>query len=308
MKPFQKIFIEITNFCGLSCSFCTPQKAKDSMNLEDFNRICTEISPFTHLCALHILGDPLTLDDLNSYLKIAESYNLKIDITTSGFYCSDAKTNLLLKSPCIHQINISLTSMLYQKRQVALESYLKPIFTLLSQHQQSKSEKFINLRLWNLTKDFTPPPQNTAIYKALEEFFKTPITTPKTRLAYKIHLLEQPFFKWASLDSKPLAQKGFCYGGSKQLGILCNGDVVPCCFDTKGVIKLGNLFKDSMPIILESPRLKRLVAGFKDGVILENLCQHCSHPSYLATLNRFYAHTNPIKDSTKFNGENGGIL
>ncbi len=255
------------------------------MNLADFDRICAEISPFTHLCALHILGDPLTLDNLDSYLKIAISHNLKIDITTSGFYCNNEKTNLLLQSPCIHQINISLTSALYQKRQTNLEFYLKPIFTLLSQHQQSKNEKFINLRLWNLTKYFTPPPQNTTIYKALQEFFKTPITTPRTRLAYKIHLLEQPFFEWVNLDSKPITQQRFCYGGSKQLGILCNGDVVPCCFDTKGEIKLGNLLTDSMATILENPRLKRLVAGFKEGIALENLCCHCNYPSYLATLN-----------------------
>ena len=285
MKPFQKIFIEITNFCGLSCSFCTPNKAKDSMDLKNFEKICSEIAPFTHLCALHILGDPLTLDNLESYLKIATTYQLKIDITTSGFYLNNKKINLLLQNSCVHQINISLTSSLYQKKQINLKSYLSSILALLFKHQAIKSEKFINLRLWNLKKDFTPPLKNSPIYQVLYNFFQTPITTPKTRLAYKIHLLEQPFFEWVSLESQTISQNGFCYGGSKQLGILCNGDVVPCCFDTKGVINFGNLFQDSMPKILENPHLKKLVEGFKNGVRIEELCQHCSYPDYLANLN-----------------------
>lgn len=285
MKPFQKIFIEITNFCGLSCSFCTPKKAKDSMDLNDFNKICKEIAPFTHLCALHILGDPLTLDNLESYLKIATMHQLKIDITTSGFYWNNEKINLLLQNPCIHQINISLTSSLYQKKPTNLKTYFNSIFTLLSKHQAIQSEKFINLRLWNLQKDFTSPPKNSPIYQALHDFFQVPITTPKTRLAYKIHLLEQPFFEWVNLESQIISQKGFCYGGSKQLGILCNGDVVPCCFDTKGVINFGNLLKDSMLKILENPRLKRLVENFKNEVRIEELCWHCNYPDYLIKLN-----------------------
>ena len=160
---FKKIFIEITNFCGLNCSFCTPMKAKDTMSLNLFSKIIREIQPYTKLCALHILGDPLTLHNLKSYLDSAQ--DLRIEITTSGFYLTPQNTALLLNHPNIHQINFSLTSALYQKNKVNLDSYLTPILDFCATHQHLQSEKFINLRLWNLNATLSAPSKNTEIYR-----------------------------------------------------------------------------------------------------------------------------------------------
>ncbi|MDE5925961.1 MAG: SPASM domain-containing protein [Helicobacter sp.] len=274
---FNKIFIEITNFCGLNCSFCTPTKAKDIMPLSLFSRIAKEIAPYTHFCALHILGDPLSVESLKEYLDIAENFKLKIDLTTSGFYCNVENSNLLLHHPSIHQINISLTSALYQKESIALDSYLKAILELCTLHQKLKSEKFINLRLWNLNKDFSAPNKNTILYQRLKDFFHLDKIVPtKTRLAYKIHLVGAPFFEWVN-PQKTKISNGFCYGASKQLGILCNGVVVPCCFDTKGAIPLGNLSTQNLKEILQTPRIESLIQGFKEGKRIESLCQSCSY-------------------------------
>lgn len=280
---FNKIFIEVTNACGLSCSFCTPQKLpKNIINTENFSTICQKITSHTHLCALHILGDPLTLDNLLDYLNIATAHNIKLDITTSGFYLNPTNITLLLKHPSIHQINISLTSVLYQKNYQNLKQYLENVFLLCSKHQILKSQKFINLRLWNLDKNFNPPSINQPIYQLLTQYFNTPLKIPKTRLSYKIHLIQQPFFEWPNIDSTNSYTQGFCYGGSKQLGILNNGDIVPCCFDTKGEIKLGNIFKQSLEEIYNTQRYKMLLKNFQKGVLAEELCKHCSYPLYLS--------------------------
>lgn len=273
---FKKIFIEITNFCGLNCSFCTPMKAKDTMPLNLFSKIIREIQPYTNLCALHILGDPLTLHNLKSYLDSAQ--DLRIEITTSGFYLTPQNTALLLNHPNIHQINFSLTSALYQKNKVNLDSYLTPILDFCATHQHLQSEKFINLRLWNLNATLSAPSKNTEIYQALQDFFHLDLIAPtKTRLAYKIHLVGAPFFQWADEKAPPQHKEGFCYGASKQLGILCNGVVVPCCFDTKGEIPLGNLNSQSLNEILHTPRIESLILGFKEGKRIESLCQNCSY-------------------------------
>lgn len=279
---FEKIFVEITNFCGLNCTFCTPLKeSKRVMPLNLFGKIAQEISPHTKLCALHILGDPLSVESLKDYLDIAENFQLKIDLTTSGFYCNEENSNLLLHHSSIHQINLSLTSALYQNRPVALDSYLAPIFNLCSKHQQLKSEKFINLRLWNLNQDLSAPSKNATLYQHLEKFFNLDSIIPtKMRLAYKIHLIGAPFFEWANSQKSqenPREKHGFCYGASKQLGILCNGIVVPCCFDTQGSIPLGNLSTQSLKEILHTPRIKSIIQGFKEGKRVESLCQSCSY-------------------------------
>lgn len=273
---FEKIFIEITNFCGLHCTFCTPQKdSKAQMSLELFSKITNAITPYTKLCALHILGDPLTLPNLNKYLNIAK--HLKLDITTSGFFTKPLHT--LLEYPNIHQINISLTSALYQKNPISIQQYLQPILEFCALHKIQKSEVFINLRLWNLDNAFNAPPCNLELYKILESFFSCKITTQKTKLSYKIHLIQAPFFSWADAKN-PKTTEGFCYGGSKQLGILHNGIVVPCCFDAKGIVALGDLNTQSFKEILQSKRLIHLIEGFKNNKRVESFCQSCVYPSY----------------------------
>ncbi len=283
-EKFEKIFIEITNFCGLDCSFCTPKKqVKKLMPLEDFKKVTQKVSPYTKLCALHILGDPLSVKNLSQYLQIAQSYNLKLEITSSGFYLED-NIDLLLNTPCIHQINISLMSALYQSKAVNLKEYFQPILRLCKMHQELKSEKFINLRLWNLDKNFNPPALNTEIYNLLKRYFAFRETSAlKIRLNYKIFLHQARCFEWANVDSTISYKKGFCYGGIKQLGILCDGRVVPCCFDTKGIINLGNILEESLEEILQKQRIKSLVQGFKDNNLVELLCQSCSYPQYLAS-------------------------
>lgn len=264
------------------------------MPLEAFETLTLKISPHTKLVALHLLGDPLSLPNLQDYLQIAQKSNLKLEITTSGFYLAK-QIPLLLETPCIHQINISLASLLYQTKKLKnpsnaaflpkdcenLEEYLDNIFKLCHLHQQTKSEKFINLRLWNLNPDFSMPKQNQALLDRLTQYFHTPINPPKTRLAYKIHLLMQPFFSWVNLKSPLFNQPLFCYGASKQLGILCQGEVVPCCFDTQGVIRLGNIFSNSLNDILSNPRTKALLQGFKNHQYTEELCRHCTYPAFI---------------------------
>ncbi|WP_297809762.1 radical SAM/SPASM domain-containing protein [uncultured Helicobacter sp.] len=278
----KKVFIEITNFCGLNCTFCTPLKdSKDIMSLSLFSKIAKEIKPYTRFCAFHILGDPLSVESLKDYLDIARDFGLKIDLTTSGFYCNANNSHLLLHHPSIHQINISLMSALYQNKFISLDSYLAPIFNLCHQHQQLQSKKFINLRLWNLNQNFSAPKKNFPIYQHLKDFFHLDSIQPiKTRLAYKIHLVGAPFFEWVN-PKKPKQNEGLCYGASKQLGILCNGIVVPCCFDTKGSINLGNIKTQSLKEILNTPRVESLIQGFKEGKRIESLCQNCSYiPQY----------------------------
>ena len=48
MPKFKKIYIEITNNCNLSCSFCSKDnRKKTSLTLEAFEYILSEIKDYT---------------------------------------------------------------------------------------------------------------------------------------------------------------------------------------------------------------------------------------------------------------------
>ena len=59
------------------------------------------------------------------------------------------------------------------------------------------------------------------------------------------------------------------------IGILVDGTIVPCCLDSKGIIKLGNIFKDELKYIIQSERYIRMLNGFKNNKKIEELCKKC---------------------------------
>ena len=69
----------------------------------------------------------------------------------------------------------------------------------------------------------------------------------------------------------------FCYGLRDQIGVLCDGTVVPCCLDHEGDLALGNLMETPLDVILESPRAKAMFDGFAAGRAAEELCRKCGY-------------------------------
>ncbi|TQR32335.1 radical SAM protein [Campylobacter sp. MIT 99-7217] len=274
---FQKIYIELSDICGLECSFCPSVKAlRGVMSLDDFENLARKIHNKARLFTFHLLGDPLILENLEQYLNIARAYKMKLELTTSGFYLSKKNQALLLEFDNIRQINLSLMSFLSQKK-LKFEAYFSPILELCDKHISLKKQSFINLRLWNLKPNFQSPLQNEPIYKLLEEHFKLKIDKEarQNRLARKIFLHQARLFKWASLNSKKIKTTGSCHALSKQLGVLSNGILVPCCLDSAGQINLGNIFENSLEELSLKPRFVKMKEGFKRGILLEELCQKC---------------------------------
>lgn len=274
---FKKIYVELSDICGLKCEFCPSQKAQRGvLSLQDFEKIAMQIYDKAELFALHLLGDPLILSDLRAYLNLAKAYKMRLEITTSGFYLSEENQNLLLDYENIHQINISLASFFSQKK-LDLNAYLKPILKLCDRHLECKNSSFINLRLWNLNADFKAPKENGAIYEILKENFKDEFDFKafKIRLQRHIILHQARRFTWPSLNAPFISQKGFCHALKEQVEILSDGTLVPCCLDTGGVIALGNVLKNPFQNLLKTKKFLDLKQGFERGERLENLCQRC---------------------------------
>lgn len=274
---FKKIYIELSDICGLKCEFCPSQKARRGvLSLQDFEKIAMQICERAEIFTFHLLGDPLILDNLEQFLSIAKAYKMRLEITTSGFYLNEENQNLLLEFENIHQINISLASFFSQKK-LDLNAYLKPILKLCERHFERKNSSFINLRLWNFNADFKAPKENEAIYQILRQNFKEEFDfkAPKIRLQRHIILHQARRFTWPSLDASFISKKGFCYALKEQVGILSDGTLVPCCLDSGGAINLGNVLENSFQNLLETKKFLDLKQGFERGERLENLCQRC---------------------------------
>lgn len=293
---FEKIYIELSDICGLNCGFCPSVKGvRGAMSVEKFGIIAKKVAGVGRIYTFHLLGDPLVLPNLKDFIKLANAHKMPLELTTSGFYMSEKNAQLLLESENIRQINLSLMAFLAQKK-LNLNEYFAPILRFLRLHLAQNSQSFVNLRLWNLGANFTPPFENNAIYSLLEREFNTKIqkNAPKNRLENRIILHQSELFCWAGTKADDLGVqtefanlqgernapkvpcvKGSCHALRKQIGILSDGTVVPCCMDTNGVMGLGNLFTQELSEILASKRAVAMKKGFERDEFTEKLCQQC---------------------------------
>ena len=95
------------------------------------------------------------------------------------------------------------------------------------------------------------------------------------RLSEGVYLSKFHQFIWPDLNNSYYSEVGKCYGLIDHIGILSNGDVVPCCLDSNGTICLGNIFNDSFDDILSSGRVNSIITGFKNNYKCEEFCRHC---------------------------------
>ena len=108
-KRFKKIYIEITNCCNRSCSFCPPTRRPPGfMSVTHFRHILREIRPWTDYIYLHVKGEPLLHPQLNQILAAAAGEKIYVNLTTNGTLLA-RQQETLLRYP-IRQINISLHS------------------------------------------------------------------------------------------------------------------------------------------------------------------------------------------------------
>lgn len=274
---FEKIYIELSDICGLDCAFCPSTKGvRGAMSVEKFMSVAPKLAGKARIYTFHLLGDALILPNLAEFIKVAKAHKMPLELTTSGFYMSEKNQALLLESLNIRQINFSLMAFLAQNR-VNLGDYFAPILRFIRAHIALQKQSFVNLRLWNLNADFSNTSQNESIYRLLEREFGVQIqrNARKNRLANRVILQQSPQFHWASLAGKTLHTKGSCYALRKQIGILSNGTLVPCCMDSAGVIALGDIFSQDLNEILTSPRALMIKQGFQKGEFVEKLCQKC---------------------------------
>jgi len=276
---FLKAYIEITNICGLACSFCPPKiKPNLTMSLENFTKLLEELKPFTKEIAFHVMGDPIVVSNLNKYLDIAKQKNMKVTITTTGYFLKRINMQVLLHE-AIKQINFSLNSFNKNNLNKSFEEYFEPIIEFAKKKVEVNSNSFINFRLWNIDNQKTEDRYNTKVLEYLGSIYGVNLEAPNKkeaiRLDNKVLLHFDSYFEWPSLQNTHFSN-GYCHGLSKQIAFLADGTVIPCCLDGEGVVDLGNVFQSSLKEILESKKAKDIIEGFKNKEAIEELCQKCS--------------------------------
>ena len=273
MKRFKKIYLEISNLCNLRCNFCPGTKRPPrAMTAEELNFLLPRLRPWADYLYFHLMGEPLLHPELERFLQLAGDAGFKVILTTNGTLLPK-RQEMLLRSPALHKINISLHAFEANDLSVPFSQYLEGCFRF---GQAAQGEKIVSYRLWN---NGGLDSQNRDIVHTMHSFFPREWVTERkgTRVGERIYLEYGDKFDWPDLSASESDRDVFCYGLRDQVGVLADGTVVPCCLDHEGDIALGNLFTQTMEQILSTPRAKAIYEGFSYGRAAESLCRKCGY-------------------------------
>lgn len=271
-KRFNRIYVEITNKCNLSCSFCKKSnRLLKEMTVTEFKEVISKIKDYTNTICLHVKGEPLLHSKLNEILNICDDNNIKVSLTTNGTLLKN-KINELINHKSLSKVHISLNA------EVTNQNYLNDIFKAVSNFPQ---EKIIIYRIWALKEDKLDE-KSTKIVEKLKKYYNLSNDTVEklqkkknTKIDFNKYVDKDYHFIWPIISNNK--SNGFCEGLKSQLAILSDGTVTVCCLDDDGLVNLGNIFLENLKDILEKSKTKRIIEGFRNNKCVEKLCQSCSY-------------------------------
>ena len=106
---YRRVYVEITNQCNASCSFCPGTRRKPRrMTMEEFQLIAGKLQGVTKYLYYHLMGEPLTHPLLPDMIRYASSLGFKSAITTNGKLLPKVGRKLLEAG--VYKVNISVHS------------------------------------------------------------------------------------------------------------------------------------------------------------------------------------------------------
>ena len=269
---YSRVYVEITNICNMHCSFCHGHsRAPRQMTESEYARILQQLAGKTGYLYHHLMGEPLIHPLLPRFLEMAAEAGFKPMLTTNGTLLHKLGDTLLVNG--LHKINISLHSF-EGESPAEHRAYLERIAAFAE--KANAAGIILSLRLWNKGCDDGKNDITLAVLRdALPGQWKE--NTRGYRIRDKLFLEWGDRFQWPDQNAPEGDDHIYCHGLQDHFGILCDGTVVPCCLDSDGVISLGNVFREELTDILESPRAVAIREGFRNRKAAENLCRRCDY-------------------------------
>lgn len=268
-KMIDRCYIEITNTCNLDCHFCPKhQRKRRQLSAEEFDLLTDKVRGKVCFLYFHLMGEPLLHPLLPQFITMAREKGFKTVLTSNGTLLHRAM-NLLDTLP--HKVQLSLHSHESNARG-ELSSYMEEVMNFAT--QAAAKGTCVVLRLWN---QGGMDKENEQVMDYLAEYVPRPWKERPDgfRLCDNLYLEFDRKFEWPSANASSAKREVFCKALLKQIGVLSDGSLVPCCLDHNGDVVLGNLFHQSLEEILSSPRAQAMIEGFQHHTATEALCLNC---------------------------------
>ena len=269
-----RCYIEITNTCNLNCDFCPKHhRPKRQLSEGEFDLLTEKVRGKVCFLYFHLMGEPLLHPLLPQFIMMAREKGFKTVLTSNGTLLHRCM-ELLDTLP--HKIQLSLHSHESNERG-ELAEYMEEVMQFST--QAARKGTCVVLRLWN---QGGRDRENEEVMRLIEQHVPKPWRERPDgfRLSDNLYLEFDRKFQWPDAEKERVEESGqkaqlYCKALTKQIGILSDGSLMPCCPDHDGDVILGNLFRQSLEEILSSPHALAMTEAFKHHAASEKLCQNC---------------------------------
>ncbi len=292
------IRIEPVGLCNFNCQHCptgvSPNK-RALLSKDKFHEIIDGFKKINFLPRVVVCyhgGEPLLNKNLTYFIKYLKDWGVKKTVITTNASLLTEQKSIELIEAGIDQIKVSFDGESVEENNYIrqkgnfyanaenLKTFCK-VYKKISKHKIDISTastiitKEEDLDIIFKNKKHTNPP------KYLTDYFKNEMDV--------MRISSYPAMIWPNLNKNDYLHKSFpsekpsyCSLLFETFTILSNGNVVTCCYDLKGELIHGNIFKESILKIWESEKYKKIRSNFKIKKY-NSLCESCNvvNPRYM---------------------------
>lgn len=267
MARFRRAFIEITNRCNLSCSFCARStRPPRDMTVKEFRAVAAQVKPLAAGVFLHVLGEPMLHPEFPAILSAASGMGLKVTMVTNGTLIDRFGPDIF-REPCLAQVSPSLQAL----SALPPEKWEEALGKLAAFARSRPPGLTVVFRLRGADDTFF-----LTVRSALLEAFPGYAPDPgkrRLKLAERVYFAGGGLFSWPGTG--PGTGKHRCLGLRHHFAVLSDLRVAPCCIDCDGAMALGDLRERPLAETLSSPEAAALRASIAGRGPMPHHCAGC---------------------------------
>ena len=281
------ISAELTNYCNLHCPECSSgsgkmQRERGYMDIELFNKIMNELSPYLYNINLYFQGEPMLHPKFFSFIE--NSINTQTVVSTNGHFLSYENAEKIVKSGLskliisldgidqatysAYRINGNVDTVLDGLRNVTeARKMLNSSMKIEIQFIVNRKNENQILKVRQLAREM----KVSLKLKSMQIIDKENIGywLPLNRRSGRYIMRNGEYVLKNSLPDR-------CARLWLNPVITWDGKVIPCCFDKNAEYVMGDLKHDSFREIWDGPKYMIFRKSILSGRHMIGICRNCT--------------------------------
>ena len=281
------ISAELTNNCNLNCPHCASGsglmgRKRGFMDIELFNRVMMELSPYLYNVNLYFQGEPM-LHPLFFYFlgNCLKTHNV---VSTNGHFLSEENSEKIVRSG-LNKLIISLDGINQETYSVyRVNGNVNSVIDGLKNvaHSKKKHHSSLKIEIQFLVNSFNE--HQIPQLRQLAKSFHALLSLKSMQIINKSDIGSwlpsgKRFRRYKFIEGEYVIKNSLpdrCARLWFNPVITWDGKVIPCCFDKNAEYVMGDLNYDSFREIWDGPKFRLFRKNIMTGRKMIEMCRNCT--------------------------------